>query len=194
MVKNSVILPRRVVPQPQPHINTGGDCGACVLGGIVGQSLDAVYKNFQPDEKTPTSFHWFSMRQGLHNGLHAGFFDRIIVDTPAWKSPRESMMQFGTPAWAQSLGWFAYLRMAMDAGYYGLAMVNFAKQGPWQSPDHWVLLCGTREIWPEDEGAINSEVLVSCSAKSTPAEEWVRVEDFLKERGGFNCFFARPLR
>ena len=192
MIRHEVTLPRRVVPQPQPHILAGGDCGACVLGGIVRQPLDAVYRNFQPDEKVPTSFSWYSMRSALHLGLAEHFFDRIIVEPPTWQAPHESQAQWGSPSWTQTLGWFAYVRMALDAGYYGLAQVNHAKKGPWEPTDHWVMLCGVREIWPETSGAIHQEVLVSCSSKSTPDEEWVRVGDFLKERGGFNCLFARP--
>jgi hypothetical protein len=155
--------------------------------------LDAVYKNFQPDEKEPKTFSWYLMRQALHSGLSNGFFDRIIVDPPVWQGPHESQGQWGSPSWTQALGWFAHLRMALDAGYYGWAMVNHAKLGPWQAPDHWVMLCGARELWPEASGPIHNEVLVSCSSKSTPDEEWVRVEDFLEKRGGFNCFFARPV-
>lgn len=192
MIKHQIVLTRRVVPQPTPFLYPGGDCGACVLGGITGQPLDAVYKNFQPKEPKPNTFSWYEMRSALHLGNANGFFDRIIVDTPIWRDPIESMAQWGSPSWTQTLEWFAYVRMAFDAGYYALAMVNHSKQGPWQPPDHWVMLCGARSIYPEEAGAIDHEVLVSCSSRATPDEEWVEVGDFLKERGGFNCFFARP--
>jgi hypothetical protein len=39
-----VILPRRVKPQPVPGIVEGGDCGACVLGGLFDLSVEEVYE------------------------------------------------------------------------------------------------------------------------------------------------------
>jgi hypothetical protein len=83
--------------------------------------------------------------------------------------------------------------MAIDAGYYGLTTVNFAKAG--QAPDHFVLLAGVRKWLEEREdgsGTYHPEVLVSCSARSTPALEWVSASEFLKQRGGFNLLLARP--
>lgn len=193
MIKNNVVLPRRVIPQPTPFLYSGGDCGACVLGGITGQPLETVYKTFQPKEPKPNTFSWYEMRNALHLGCADGIFDRVIVESPTWRGPIEAMAHWGSPSWTQTLPWFAYVKMAFDAGYYALAMVSHAKQGPWQSPDHWVMLCGARDIYPDDgPGAIDHEVLVSCSSRATPDEEWVEIGDFLEKRGGFNCFFARP--
>lgn len=41
-----VVLPRRAVPQPQPPVNPGGDCGACVFAGLTGLSFDTIYDRF----------------------------------------------------------------------------------------------------------------------------------------------------
>lgn len=41
---NKLILPLRVVPQPIPAIYVEGDCGACVLAGLLGIGIQEVYK------------------------------------------------------------------------------------------------------------------------------------------------------
>ena len=130
------------------------------------------------------------MRQALYDGKHRGDFDRVIIDSPDWPQRVASMRTYGSPSWTQAMDWFAYVRLAFDAGYYALANVHHAKTGG--APDHWVLLAGAREVYPEESGVIHQQVLVSCSARSTPDEEWVEVRDFLQKRGGFNVYLVRP--
>lgn len=190
---NVVILPKRVVPQPLPHLHPGGDCGACVLAGLVGVSLPEAYEI--AERKVEEGFSWHSMRQALYHLKARGRVDRFICDVPFWRGGAiDAMATFGYPAWTQALEWFSYLRMAFDAGYYGIACVNHAKAGPFRGPDHFVLLAGAREMRPPpgEGGGIDQDILVSCSSRATPDEEWVEVRDFLKERGGYNLFLARP--
>lgn len=191
-VVDQVILPRRVVPQPTPNIFPAGDCGACVFGGLVAISPAEVYRRFHDDKRS--SLSWFEMRSALHQA-DGELLDRINVDPPMlWPPCHESQLTFGMPALNQALGWFSFARMAIDAGYYGLAEVDYAKTG--RAPDHWVLLCGHREVWParNEGGPIHPQLLVSCSARSSPDEEWVNVHDFLEKRGGFHAFWARPAK
>ncbi len=192
-IRGEVVLPRRVVPQPVPFVVPNGDCGGCVLAGAFGISVPEAYEKLH-DGKLAT-FEHNHMYSALHQATYLGLADRIITDHPMWLHIHESMQTWGNPSWTQALSWFANLRMAMDAGYYAFARVNHAKAGPWQPPDHWVLLVGVREVGPPEgeSGVIHQQVLVSCSSRTTPAEEWVDVREFLQKRGGFDLFKARPI-
>lgn len=195
-------LPRRVICQPVPYIQGGGDCGACVLGGAVGLgTVGEVYETYL-DGKVG-SFHWATMRDALYTAESRGILDRVIADVPVWPwRIHEPFCEWGFHAGYMSLAWFRYVSMAIDAGYYGLAMVDIHKKGPFGGgTNHWVMICGARirrspieADKPED--AVNwrydDEVLVSCSSTRTPDEEWVDAGKFLNERGGFNLLLARP--
>jgi hypothetical protein len=188
-----VTLPRRVRPQPSPFLNRLGDCGACVLGGLLDLDVPAVYARYGPEAKGGAahavgSLSWWTMRQALYDAEHGGLLDRIRVDVPMWPwSSGEAVCDKGLPAFSQGMAWFAHLRMALDAGYYGIALVQHARQGG--PTDHWVLLCGARDRWVDGSG--HQELLVSNSA-GPGSEEWVDRSDFLKLWGGFNLLFARP--
>lgn len=196
---SDVILPRRVVPQPVPSLVAGGDCGACVLGGLLGLAVPEVYGRLN-DGKVE-AFTWQEIRGALHRAEREGLLDRIVDDVPQWPHARPaSIASFGSPSWLQNMQWWAYVRMAFDAGHYALTGVNLEKGGPFSNIDHFVMLVGVRETEREKAYGgeqpvrwLEREVLVSCSSTRTPAEEWVTVGDFLKERGGFNVLLARPI-
>ena len=63
----TIILPRRVAPQPSPAIVPGGDCGACVLAGLFGITVADAYAMQDPDERpadakdAPIPFSWHNM-------------------------------------------------------------------------------------------------------------------------------------
>ncbi len=189
-----VVLKRRVVPQPVPHVFAGGDCGACVLGGLTGKTVKEVYDIFQDGKVAP--FHWHAMYSALWEAKSLGLVDRIITAVPMWvDNAHDGFWSWGLPSTMQSLAWFAYLQMGLDAGYYALALVDADKKGlNGHGTNHWVMLVGarTRRIPFENGATIEHDVLVSCSSTKTPDEEWVEVGDFLKERGGFNLLLARP--
>lgn len=190
-VRGDVILPLRVVPQPVPKLHDAGDCGPCVLAGLLGTTPKDVYD--RQGKVAPLS--WWEMRQMLYDCKSEGLFDRIVTNPPSW--PQEAISSiacWGCPSTLQSLAWFEYIRMALDAGYYAIALVDFEKGGlHGHGPNHWVLICGARMVYPASgSGAIKQEVLVSCSNAATPDEEWVEVRDLLRYRGGFNALLARP--
>lgn len=191
-----VVLPRRVVPQPTPNLYPGGDCGPCVLAGVLGKTVQEVYDQFSSGKYK--SFHFSEMCGALHSAEAYGMIDRVVTDIPIWPwaGSAEAFCAWGIPSTLQNLAWFAYVTMAMDAGYYCLAMVDTKKGGAHgEGTNHWVLLVGVRELRiPIDERSarISTEVLVSCSSRTTPDEEWVEASTFLKERGGFNLILARP--
>lgn len=193
---SNVLLPRRVVSQPIPFIVPGGDCGACVLGGLLGLSVADVYTRYAQDGK-PASFGHVELHNALLQAHYQdGLIDRVVAAVPIWPYALPKWdVPWGLPAWSQALQWFDYVRMALDGGYYALAGVTFEQGGPFAGIDHIVLLCGAREVRiPIDAGGarIEKEVLVSCSSTKSPDEEWVNVGDFLSKRGGYNVLLARP--
>lgn len=148
-------------------------------------TVEEVYKRF--DTKGVTSHHEMSRLLRCAAGKEA---DRIVEDPAEWG--RSYLRAFGQPGWLHSLSWFNYVRMAIDAGYYGLCTVDFKKQGG-PDTDHWVLICGARTKGCVTGELITGEVLVSCSARSSGMkDEWVDVRDFLRDRGGFDVLFVRP--
>lgn len=193
-MSDSVLLPLRVTPQPVPFLNPGGDCGACVLSGLAGMTVQGVYKALFEDEATSISL--FDMQRALrcdHLFGWAGYQDNFPM---LWSGVHTPWQAWGLQARHQQISWFRYVRIALEAGYYGICNVRHDKSGPHSDgPDHWVLICGartTRVALSETAARYDNEILVSCSAISTPAEEWVGVDTFLMDRGGFNIMLVRP--
>jgi hypothetical protein len=197
----SVVLPRRVVRQPTPGIVPGGDCGACVLAGLLGlPDVRAAYDYKDPGDQQLTPFARGEMYSALHTALAQERVDRIVSAVPLFLPyAGADGMAFGAPGHMASLDWFYYMRMAFDAGYYGLAEVSHKREGVQVAEtDHWVLLCGYREFSrPHEtlEGAstIEEQILVSNSAKSAEPETWVEKSVLLRDWGGYNALLARPV-
>ena len=202
MREYEIALPRRVRPQCVPFMQNGGDCGACVLGGLLGLSIGETYESYNNGKIG--SFHWSSMRDALWTAESRGILDRVITDVPVWPwSINQPFCEWGMHAGFMSIAWFHYVSMAIEAGYYGLALVDIHKKGPFGGgTDHWVLVCGARvrrvpmeNSKPDDthvDYRIDNEILISCSSTRTADEEWVGPGKFLTERGGFNLLLARP--
>ena len=196
-IREEINLPLRVHPQPQPHLSPGGDCAACCIAGLCGIRPEQVYSRLMDGRVEPPSYPEY--RQILEQALQLGLIRRYNTDVPFWTVPHY-YMAFGPCGYISHPEWFRYLWMAFEAGYYGLASVSFNKEGSrGQVPprtDHIVLLCGARQLeipHPTLPGArIEDQVLVSCSAKSSPKEEWVPAQDFLSQRGGYNVILVKP--
>lgn len=197
---SEVVLPRRVQPQPTPDINPGGDCGACVLGGALGISVERVYDELKGER---ASIAHYEMGRMLRVAESNGLADRI-VDRPAYfrqDFAGGGLAVFGEPAWLAAHAWHKYVQAMVDAGYYGIAQVDHSRKGlDGDGSNHWVLICGARTgiKWKIDNRGIGSgeyikDVLVSCSARSSGMrDEWLDATDFLKYRGGYNLLFIRP--
>jgi len=185
-----VILPRRAHPQPSPHRVAVGDCGACVLGGLMGRSVDEAYAIVR-DDGPPRSVGWPEMSAALRAASGQGRLSRAMVDVPIWPGAVPSMcMTWGLTAPWQGHAWWSYVTTAMDAGLYGLACVSSKAAGSdSEGPDHWVLLVGYRSR--VDGSQIHDELLVSCSARH-PEGRWIDRNTFLRQWGGFNTLWARP--
>lgn len=188
-----VVLPRRVVPQPTPFVVTLGDCGACVLGGALGISIERVYDELKGKRET---IERGEMQRLLRVASSRGLAGRLIEHSAEWPDGGfHPMRPWGRAAHYEHLAWFSYVRMAIDAGYYGIAQVDFQRNGgqPHGGPNHWVMICGARHTAPGNGEKYTGHVLVSCSARSTGGvDEWVEAREFLQHRGGYNLLFVRP--
>lgn len=177
-----IVLPRRARLQPRPEIHQGGDCGACVLGGVLDLEVAEIYRRF--DSKGLT--HLGEMQRCLRCAASDGIADRIVENYCTWRTyMRES---FGHPAFFNYLDWFNYVRMAIDAGYYGLAEVDMHGD-VYPDTNHWILICGARTKGCVMGETLTGEILVSCSVSG---ERWWEAREFLKTKGGFCTLFARP--
>lgn len=198
-VQDEVVLPRRVVPQPTPGLYQFGDCGACVLAGLTNLSVAGVYATLCGGNVTSiTRQQMQHILQARVCGGSGRMFDRVVENSPlAWPILAPEWQSFGMTSYHQSYDWFRYVRLGLEAGYYAIAAVDHDKKGIAESSgvDHWVLLCGARTHCTrttEHGAAWEDEVLVSCSSRATPDEEWVSAYKFLKWRGGFNVMLVRP--
>ena len=195
MFRNSVLLKKRVIPQPLQALNTAGDCGACVLGSLFNLSIKEVYERFNNGE--PKGFTIVDLRNILLDTNNRKYFERAVTDVPYWQV-KNTDQAFGNPSWNQSQEWFNYIRMGLDGGYYPIPLVHYKKGGCFSIVDHVVMICGCREKMEPlprlNTHIIKPQILVSCPATTSLDEEWVDVKDFLKERGGFNCLLVRPLQ
>lgn len=191
IIRSSVILPRRAAPQPAQRFNLSGDCGACCLSGLFDLPLSEVYQHFM--DGPPRGFSWPAMKQALHLASGMGLAEQVVTEVPTWPV-YDAHRAWGSLGLSQAVGWRGYVRMALEAGYYGLAEVDFSKSGPGSLPDHFVLLCGIRQVEKALAGGgavINTELLVSCSA-AHPQGVWVEDLEFLRRWGGFHVLLARP--
>lgn len=194
-----VVLPRRAVPQPSPAIVKGGDCTACCLAAVTGLSVQDCYGLVEDERLAGGGLTWEGVRRALIEAERRGLIDDCVTTTPMWvENFYPAHMMWGLTAVMQGGGWLDYLRLAFTAGFYALTHIDYAGRGPYESGDHFVLLCGVRErLEPVDNEvgrkvgarAILREVLVSCSASG---ERWIGANEFLKTRGGFAVLLAKP--
>lgn len=181
-----IILPKRVVVQPTPHIVDIGDCGACVAAGIIGVGVKEIYERLDKQG----GLTWRNMGSALRNSDE---IEHVMDRVPFWSADgwNAPMGMSGLQSW---IAWADYLRIAFTAGYYAATQVDMHEQGiredsDWLEINHWQLICGIRGT---STGTLKRELLVSCSAASTPDLEWVSAKRFLARRGGYNAILAKP--
>lgn len=211
VVSEENVLPRRVVPQELPPTVEDGDCGACVLAGIFDMSVEDAYdlmkeESSDPDNWKPSCFSRGDIKNALWLLEGYGKAERVTTDVPYWHHYRMNANCFGPHPVDNHGSWFRYVRMAIEAGYYGIAMVQmfggsyYTDNGRYRVGDHWIAIVGTRKREEElldDDGnrrgaKIHSEILISCSSTRTDDEEWIEVQEFLRERGGYNIMLTKP--
>lgn len=189
-----VILPRSALPQPKPNIVLHGDCGACVLGGLANITHMVAYLTAHA---VPCAFSFDDMAQALASLQDERLLDRVVEDSPCWIQPlHQAHCGFGFTSLSQAPMWYDYVRLALDAGYYGLCTISYdpvatKPSDTYFSTNHWVLIKGCRFRWvPMDLGRRGvEEILVSCSNKG---DYWIAVREFARLHGGMNILLARP--
>lgn len=187
-----VVLPRRVRPQPTPELNQGGDCGACVIGGALDMSVEDVYARLKGERR---SIEHGEMSRMLRVAIMYGLADRAIDEACDWPSHYWGCGSFGRPSHYLSLPWFDTVRMAIDAGYYGIATVDTSgARGTQGGTNHWVMICGARNRGHKEyDGTLTGEVLISDSRRAVNmVERWIEAREFLEQHGGFDVKFVRP--
>jgi len=196
MIIDQKILPLAALPQPVPSIYKGGDCGACVLGGLLlpdYHDVEVVYTICRGDVD---SFAYTTMTNSLFHARANGLIRDFIHSVPTWGRP-ECFMQYGTTSWQVANEWFDYIKIAILAGYYGVASVDaFGKSG---EIDHWVLMKGFRIRAIPIKGhpkakRISKDLLISNSSTQRPDLKWIPVARFLRKHGGYNAILVRPLQ
>jgi hypothetical protein len=191
------VLPKRVVQQPRPRIFKGGDCGACVLAGLVGFTVEEIYTEIYEQEiDSVQAPSWLCMIKYLTKLYYDKELDRLITDVPFWPSSN-AQRTFGDGFVRQGYEWFKYVIMALDAGYYGIMNYSMAGGGPYSSPDHYVLLCGarskSRKIKGKSGWKTENQLLISCSSRKTSKNAfWIELSKLSRDHGGFNIILARP--
>lgn len=171
----SIILPRTVRKQPIPHISQGGDCGACVVAGMLDISVSEAYDFHQTGEyssgdKIPKTSAWNqrSMRNtlelltndlGCSGRLLPTLLEHVVVEVPIFpfNIMRKHELAFGLNGHSQFWAWTSYLRAMLHGGFYGLATVfnngfktaeDFKLYG---ETNHWVLIRGWRYAYEKNE-------------------------------------------
>lgn len=174
-VLKSIVLPRRPVKNREVSLNEGGDCGGCVLAGLL-QLPDAedAYKyhrpgNYYGGDPIP-QIHSFTNRSmidtltvltsdsGCRGGMDSTpvLLDHVISDVPIWPfGHARHDLAFGMRA---QFEWRDYARGLLNGGYYGLAQV---RHGGWPedthiskfgTTNHWIMICGWRYLFvPETD-------------------------------------------
>lgn len=185
-----VVLDRRCILQPKPAFHVSGDSGACVLASILGSDPQDIYDQFIGSVRPLSRDDVIYVLQKADTD---NLIDRLVTATPHWALP-EFRLSYGYTSWQLSDEWFDYVRMALDAGYYGLAELNDRHRGPRNGGSSWAMFVGIRETRkpPSRRGArfeqVKREVLVS-----TPKfDKWIDVSPLLKYQGGYNVILVRP--
>lgn len=162
-----------------------GDCGPCVLAGMLnwpGDPLTAVtdvYQNLRRDGLIQ-AFTAEDMRDTLSD-LHAkGMVEYYNTDLPSW-GPYSTA--WGRPAHITSPEWARYIDLGMRAGCYAIVQIQSKTTLEDLAPDHWALLTG---FYYGNDGPY---VRLSCS---NTGDQWLTAKRFLQTRGGFHAYLVKP--
>lgn len=218
-ILKEITLPRRPVKNRLVSLYSGGDCGACVLAGLLGlPDAEDAYKlhisgEYAGGGKIP-QIESFT-RQTMQHSLEAlqtdwkitpNLIEHVVSDIPIW--PFGYARHNLTFAMRPQHEWRDYARALLTGGYYGIAQVMMGGHAPtapmkdYGLTNHWIMICGWRYCYiPETDperiklttGFYKEEFLIGDSAKSRPLECWVDANDFQNYWGGFAALWAKPI-
>jgi hypothetical protein len=179
-VIKKVVLPNSPPKNPQPSLSEGGDCGACVLAGILGTTVSAAYEfhasgQYYGGKDIPkvSCFNNHSMKRTLEsltddiglnkmNGHSCAPLEHVVTDIPLWLVGQHHDicgMAFGVSASMQSSAWSDYVRAMLSAGYYGICQVydgghkvsDESKFRQYGMTNHWVMIAGWQYVYYKGE-------------------------------------------
>ena len=195
------ILPLRVMEQIRPTINPKGDCGICVLGGLQGVAktsrteFQIMYKNYSQRDyrNAKKALNYPNMIDALWTAKSNDWISDFNPNVPIWPQYSADMV-WGVPSSSMGLEWFHYIKIAIQAGYYGITFINAFGRGPNVNPNHWVMICGVREVEIPVNGSskLEQEVLISNSSEVLKPEFWENTWAFLTSFGGYNTILVKP--
>lgn len=217
-VIKEVSLPHRPPKNPVPSLNMGGDCGACVIAGILNISIQEAYElhcsgEYSGGNPIPkiSSFNFHSMIRTLECltddlGIKPNpILEHCVTDIPMWLVNQHheiSGVSFGVSGAMQYTPWCNMIRAMLTGGYYGICQVfnrgHTELNSLYGTTNHWVMIVGWRYVYikhsDDISGHYEQEVLIGNSANTCPQEEWLPVDKFLKNWGGFGVLWAKPIQ
>lgn len=168
-VVKEVSLPRRPPKNPIPSLNDGGDCGACVLAGILNIPIEKAYDlhcsgEYYGGKPIPTvsSFNFHSMSKTLESltddlGFHdegRNLLEHCVTDIPMWMIDQHHEMcglSFGVSGAMQYSPWCNNVRAMLTGGYYGICQVydggHKELTNLYGSTNHWIMIAGWRYVY-----------------------------------------------
>lgn len=203
-VMQEIILERRSLSQPSPYIVNGGDCGACVLSGLLNISVKEAYTLHQVPDNMPKEhpFSLYTMKKTLEmlSPPFSSNFIHTVTEIPIWPFdyllPTQS--SFGLLGLTMFCSWKNYLIAMLHGGFYGVTQVfnnghfqlnHDNSVNAYPLTNHWVIICGWRNA--KINNSFEDQILISNSASNSPKEEWIEIQHFLKHWGGFNCMYVK---
>lgn len=188
---STLTLTLRPLPQPEPATVTGGDCAACVLAGLSNRPLADIYELARPN-LPPDGLNWSETVAALQRLTERGHIDRAITAVPNW--PVEPALSYwGASGYPAFVEWYSYVRLGLEAGYYGVIFTHIAPSAQANEINHVELICGARERPVDDaDGSYSAvEVLVACPKRHN--ERWLSALELLRLHGGWNVILVKPV-
>lgn len=206
--ENIIYLDKKVPRNYDSSLNKQGDCGACVLAGLLSITVEQAYElhesgSYYGGEPIPkiSALSRSSMLRTLEKLESNKQIQHLVQHTPIFPFSvyKEQGSPFGLSAGLQFDAWTDYIRILLTAGYYGVAQVynnghNQNTLNEYGMTNHWVLIKGWRMQWRYDEkgsGSGQQEICISNSARNAQHEQWIYVGDFLKNWGGFDAYWVK---
>jgi len=168
-IVKEISLSRRPPKNPIPSLNDGGDCGACVLAGILNISIEKAYDLHRSGEyyggkpiPKVSCFNFHSMIRTLesltndlgHKDESETFLEHCVTDIPLWTIDQLheiSGVSFGVSGAMQYSPWCNMVRAMLAGGYYGICQVydggHKVLNNSYGITNHWIMIAGWRYVY-----------------------------------------------
>lgn len=173
---------------PQQGINVSGDCGPCCISGITGIPVLDIYNKYVGRIDGLTYFDVYNLCLKLVDDGIIEQVDNKLPDLPEYLEDPE-WNTFGRPSWMNMHNWLNNVSFKVATGWIGIAMVNmrgFALEEAMHA-NHFVLIIGCQN------GESYSDKIVKISCPTLGYYE-KPAKDFLKNYGGYNTIWVKPIK